>query len=724
MLVGGGTSLMKNLFVAFMLRASRSRTVRRAFFLLPLSIRLKLRGLAVAPNAAGGSAGPDFRELARTIMSNSHRFEQTIAAQTEWKTQGFQRQVGDVEFLETPVVSNKKAVITLDYWDTILGRVRPAEGAKRLTAFRYSLLEWKSRGYSGQRLSAEALHNRRLDSEARQVATGGEAKAMKSIGAMDSANKMAASLNEYLLNSEVLDEKKYTRELEGVCSSELLSKNSVEIISDFYMSADNLEQILSDKRLSFKARKIHSSMDYGKTKRAEGELFVATGFHTNENWLHVGDSQHSDVVMSEKHGAKAHLVERKSITSWNKNDLDVASLAVDLEAHFASDPAGRFILDLSALGISLVTFAVERALSLGRSQVLYLSREGETLARIHEFLLPHFRNLGLPEIQPIYVKCSRASVFFPSFSTDLQLGFEQLGLQYPVSTADSLVDSLSLPDDLAEKIHSRFAKFQRVRTSRVLSYLDESTVDAIRTHLAEQRKIFQALAKHLGVNASAAVVCDLGWRGTINDSISRMLGNEIPGVYLGLNAPLDPSNRYKDKVGLLFDEPRGKAAPASMAFFGPIERAFTIAPASTIRYTHDGDTFGFVVSTAPDAPSSGRSELVIEQLVNGVDSMFEAMLSCGLFGFETEQFVSKIAENWMLNPSENHSATWFDEVHGEGFGTSEVHYQNLQPRVEWFTPGGEALIAKAIQASLWPEGYVRWSKISRLVNVEGGQDGN
>jgi hypothetical protein len=714
---------MKRLFLAFMLRASRSRAIRRTFFLLPLGVRLRLRGLAVVPNSLSASTSSDFSEVVRNIRANSHLFEQSIEAKTSWKTKGFHPQVGNVEFQEPPNVADTYSVVTLDFWDTILGRVRPAEGAKRLTALRFSLLEWKSRGYSGHRLAAEDLHNRRLDSEAKQVTARGEAEGLKSIGAMDSSAQMTPATNQFLLKNEVLDEKKFTRELATVCSSDYLSRNNIEIISDFYMSADDLEEILSDKRISFEVRKIHSSMDYQKTKRGNGDLFLATGLPANQSWLHIGDSPHSDVAMSEKHGAKARLVERKLVTSWNRNDLDIEALASELDAHFDSDAAGRFLLDMSALGISLVTFAVERALSLGRTQVLYLSREGETLARIHEFIAPHLRELGLPEVQPIYVKCSRASVFFPSYANNLQRGLEQLGLQYPVSTAGSLVDSLSLPSDLAEKIHVRFAKFQRFRTSRTLSYLDEDTIAAIQAHLDDQRKIFLVLAEQLGIIASEAVVCDLGWRGTINDSISRMIGTEIPGVYLGLNSPLDLRNQYKNKLGLLFDEPRGKEAPSGLAFFGPIERAFTISPSSTIRYEQHGQDVKFVYSNEPDAPAEGRRSLVDLELRKSVETMFDSLLSCGLFGFETEKFAAKIVENWMRNPGENHSGTWFDEVHGEGFGTSEVHYQNLHPNADWFNASGESLITKSMQASLWPEGYIRWSKIAQLANFEGRKDG-
>lgn len=698
---------MRQVLVSLLLRLSRVSLARTIFFRLPLVVRLKLRQSLIRNELSQKNSSIDLTEAANRI----HRFLNNQSLQpkkVKWETTGFSRTSGSAVLDDDKVVDDYSSRITLDFWDTLIGRTRPAEGAKRLTALRFSIIEWASRGFVGRRESAAKLHHFRLDSESKQVAAQGEAKILTAIGEMSPVLGTESDLTQKLVTQEIEDEKTYTSFIAAGNLDSLLSGRRFEVVSDFYMSGDSLRQIMEKNRPGLNFVRYFSSADYFATKRDSGKLFSLLNLHEEKDWLHIGDSQHSDYDMARLRGARSRLVSRKGTSAWNGNELDFHKLARDVRCHLGTDEPGEYIVDLAIIGVALVTFAYECALEKGKNQIVYVSREGHTLYKIHRYLQASLTEIGLPKIDPVYFPSSRSSVFFPSFADNLEQGFRELSIQYPVSTRDSLIDSVGAVGRLAEQLSLRFSKFQKLSTDNIFKQLGEPLAAELNKHSADQLEKIKKIIMQLGLSAKDALVCDLGWRGTINDSMSRILGFEIPGVYLGLFSSNSDYLKYRDKTGLMFDQNKNPKERAVLDFLGPLERAFTLDDYSVASYIESEDGVFYLQKTAKDGPSKARAEFIEANLSNAVATAWDLMKSCGIFGFESGEFVAETVRKWMSNPNAYHAATWFDEIHLEGFGTNDVHYSKLNLAKEGSDEVSLSRVETALRSSLWPAGYEAW----------------
>lgn len=712
---------IKHLVAKIMLRLARVGALRSIFLLLPMRLRI------VARSFVSGRGGQEplvnhgkFSRIAKEIALSSDSQHSSHDTVLQWTTVGFSRSIGAGALEDVGALSeNPVEILTIDFWDTIIARIRPAEGAKRLTALRISLAHWLENGHLGERIMSRKLHWKRVDIESWQQRRLGEAKVAEVLSELLDGETPGLSSADYFVATELEDEKKYSKPLVPVSTlTSRVKSNQVSVVSDFYMSGAALREIYETHNPDVEISAFYSSSDFGLTKREKGALFKKLGLASNPSWTHIGDSDYSDLSMAQKHGATAFKLERIGETSWNGHEIDESKLVRDIREHLSTDDGGRYLLDVCLTGVALVTFAVEQALSAGKKQVVYVSREGETLLKIHEALEGQLADLGIPKLEAIHLPCSRASVFFPSYWPDLQGGFEELARQHPVITADAAISTLCLPLELAELVSSQIGKLQRVRTARFLQLLDPSTVAHINHFVQEQRSLLLELLTQLGISPDESLVCDIGWRGTINNSLNRITQKEIPGAYLGLHTPLAEGAKPDSKRGLIFDENQKEPAPDHMLLLGPVERAFTLSGASVIRYARNEGQVELVLSEDKDEPTRGRKEFVIDNLQKSATMAADLLFSIGLFGIETKEFTKEIVSRWMTNPNSFHASTWFDENHTEGFGVKgDIHYGKPLPSSAWFEANGHKLVEKAIRESLWPEGYLAWQPVQRLRNI-------
>jgi hypothetical protein len=219
-----------------------------------------------------------------------------------------------------------------------------------------------------------------------------------------------------------------------------------------------------------------------------------------------------------------------------------------------------------------------------------------------------------------------------------------------------------------------------------------------------------------------SLVCDLGWRGTIQDSLERIFRSATCGVYLGLYAPFKSqvsSPHGGEKFGVIWNEVLDKQAPANFTFPGPLERGFTLKGAQTIRYVRNRQ--GKIVSEAVKNDSqkhlSERQASFKEHYPDILKSVAQTFLSFGSFSADTHKIAVSTIASWYENPSTEQADLWFLEKHEEGFGAGDnVHYRNNFPNEKWLGKNLRKTVEKAAQDSFWPQGFLRSSPIVELLN--------
>jgi hypothetical protein len=110
-----------------------------------------------------------------------------------------------------------------------------------------------------------------------------------------------------------------------------------------------------------------------------------------------------------------------------------------------------------------------------------------------------------------------------------------------------------------------------------------------------------------------------------------------------------------------------------------------------------------------DGASEAR-QTSLERVVSIAESVGEAMFSSGFFGRDSGEFVRGVISHMSFDPNSFTSATWFDENHEEGFGTTdqiEKHGDN-EAETDIASFQNSILVSKSQSAILWPQGIHAW----------------
>jgi hypothetical protein len=604
--------------------------------------------------------------------------------------------------------------VTSDLWDTLIGRVRPAEATKRQSALLISFMDWQNSNFNTHRISSCEIHKTRNETETTIYHRGKQPEITEVI------SQTLKNLKIFGLDPKQIVQFEIDQEIENsyVINSVLdpLSLDLKMIISDHYYSGKILQEICNalfefERNDDFA---IYSSADFGVTKSMDGKLFLAVMDSAQmKDWEHVGDNPWSDIECAKKHGAKTSLVTVIPGSSWNMHDLHIDLMSRDMSNSLCVDDLGRYLCDVATISYGLIGFAIEEALAHKANKVLYLSREGEFLSGAHKLLNKHLSKYSIPLLEPVHLPCSRSSILLASFGPDRIIeALEEISLQYPRMTVRTFCSTVGLSFELTNQImESRiFSSTTLYATKFIYSDLLGDFVSQITDEVASNRIKIVSLLNQLEIIEGGFVVCDVGWRGSIQDALERIIEKRILGIYLGLRKPFNRKGFIENKKGLVFDEMRDQPASAIYDFVGPIERAFTLTDRQVSGYGISSD--GSIVpiySQNKEKIADWRFQAHqdhFEMIFNAVSSKW---LSSGIFGSESKAAVSSALENWFLNPNIYHSDLWFSEKHGEEFGAGDnVHYLIEEPNKKWLSKAGKKEVLRAVRLSAWPLGYIRW----------------
>lgn len=327
----------------------------------------------------------------------------------------------------------------------------------------------------------------------------------------------------------------YVAEIEIACEKELLlprqgmkeifdyavdSGKRVNIVSDMYLGADVLEEIIASFGFSGYDG-ILVSCDYGTSKGEKLFDRYRESVHAS-SYLHIGDNALADGVNARGHGIDSFLIP-SGIDLMRASSMRRALYYA--KGNFNRRVLGEFIAQLfqdpfslcgSGGGVPIEAFSVLGKCFISPIVFIYLKKVKEKIAKEKfdkillgardGYLFDKIIKLGLTDMEPSrfeYVYISRVLAF-------------QLGLGHPVVDED----------------YNKYSKFVDLNDFGKENF--DSEMDTPYKSTKENYKVY--LSKH-GIDLSGKYLfCDLISSGTVQHSIQFMFSRGLEGFYLGRNS--------------------------------------------------------------------------------------------------------------------------------------------------------------------------------------------
>lgn len=535
------------------------------------------------------------------------------------------------------VARRAATVVSFDIWDTVLRRDTAPEAMKLQSARLLWLLGGSAlRGdppvleLYRARLAAEAAVSSGPDREYRFV-DAAQAWVQETVRPTV-ADLDRVALVEALVAHELSAEMFASRG--DAAAGELLTRladDGVEIglLSDFYLGAAELDEILAAAGVPAVASFVAVSSDAGVAKRS-GRLFELIRTERDlapSRWVHVGDSLAADVIAAEDSGIGAvHYVNDYELALQKGHEETLRgllrgnplaaqqSVARDVGDSSPSSPEGpagdtaRYGARIAPLIGGYALFALERALRVGVETMYCFTREGEFVGEaVTELIKNDVFGLATPGglaaagrdyPRVAVLEVSRLATFNASLDTIDPSSLMRMWTMYPSQSPMALGQTLKVSPDVLTAACRRVGlrpdeEITNPWTSQQVGDLlkDPGFIAAAnRQRVHDREALLQYLESH-GIDRDGSetlFVVDLGWRGTIQDNLAYLVPDRtIHGTYLGLLRYLNPQPPNVDKSAWLFDSNRGEE-PGYLGPAAAIETLFNAAGGSVIGYNIEG----------------------------------------------------------------------------------------------------------------------------------------
>jgi FMN phosphatase YigB (HAD superfamily) len=638
-------------------------------------------------------------------------------------------------------------LVTLDVWDTIIVRTRPADSAKLATARR----QWLR---LGNRLPASIqspwdLFDLRVAAEADIAASRSHEEytieealhAVYRFVLPDAADADVAEMVALDARTEWDDEIAATQPVREIWAmlTALFKRDDapqVALVSDFYVGADRIRLLLDAHGWPWPDSPIFVSCEEHASKRLDGSLFRLVREHFGvdaSEHLHIGDNAHSDGTMQVATGGRSAVLQLSPralpgpgaltgdslVACWAVLRRQLHDLA-EVHAQFRAegDHASRALwagISSAPLAVAVVARAIEVARVKGIDRIHYLSREGQFLAQVHQVVAPVLMSGAGEPPQAVHLEVSRRATFGASLADASHEQMQRMWRMYGAQSPRALLVSLGAEVEDFTPFLSRHglaidtAIGDIARNKQVQAFLEDPAVsEKLAEVLAARREqLLGYFAQETDLDAPELIVVDVGWRGSIQDNLAHVLSHtQIHGVYLGLFPFLNdqPPNVVKEAVG--FNANVGE----EYAFAEPpaaVERPWTPHVPSTIGYRLEGGRYLAV----HDIETSASPAIATFQrgVLDGAVAVAEFLVGFGFSIPMVHEMVQAELRQYYERPWGGAADLWFGSDHDDTFGALNVTpFGKNKPNQAWLGSGAASLRARAAADSRWETGFDAW----------------
>ncbi|MBR6033842.1 MAG: HAD family hydrolase [Clostridia bacterium] len=628
-------------------------------------------------------------------------------------------------------MENKKKIISFDVWDTIIKRKCHPEETKLYTA-KYIYLSCNDKLVKDYADIYKILLRRDEIEEkfVRQKASQHEDEEYRILDVLNELQKDIlgcdtpdVELSKEWVRAEVEQEKRVTYINPDILPVfEKYKDLDMYCISDFYMSGEDLEEIINNLNLPVKFKKVFCSSDYllnkksgNLYKQAEKELNITPAEH-----IHVGDNDYSDIQIANSIGIETIKINKTppyfepkrernfkfDFSQIKKDDTTIENRLYNLGT------------ELSPLLYFFVYNIVEHAIRNKINHVYYFTREGEKFIKIHEkFEARNPFGVTLPTCSLLEV--SRMATFSASLNNFSIGELLRLWSQYRVQSMKALFKTLAIDITQYQKYMDKYEinieediyePWFNIKVQKL--FRDEEFVNSVNEKLKEKRQqLIEYFENQNIVNDDKKILCvDIGWRGTIQDNLAYIFNKKtIEGYYITLfdyyNAQPKNTKKYKfikNKDVILQD-----VAPALTVF----EMIFSSNTGSVIEYKD-----GIAIRKAKKEETEIVQKYITyiqEGIFAGADIINEYMEIHPFEASEFDRYIENLVTNVRKNPNKDLMEVYYKLVMNDTFGTGKYVDKNgnklsLLGRLNIFK------CRKQLQNETWKEAYIKYNHIEYI----------
>ncbi|OAB42993.1 HAD hydrolase-like protein [Paenibacillus glacialis] len=477
------------------------------------------------------------------------------------------------------VLELEKKVVFFDVFDTIILRRVDPEYVKKIWAKRLSI-------QFGGFMEYQELYRLRNTMEAEMCIANNDSGMDMEFNYKELINSMYKVLIQRGLIDSSIDSKLFTSHCENIeIETEMsvqfidpqwieivttLKENNVEIycVSDFYLTSEMMISLFTKHGIYKYIDKLYVSSEYLLTKKS-GRFYAQVLQENNlkpSDVFMVGDNEYSDYEVPSTKGIDSYHLDRKEqhdfYASFRRQVENLNYYTRELvKISKKMSQKGNF-LEISCSLFYYIDSLHKQLMKNNVKNIFFFSREGEFLLKLFNLYQKMEGYENVQYIKPHYLKVSRKSTFLPSLKSLDTESFETLFRQYINISIFDFLSSLNFEEELIgqvarnlnvdayEKINDfpLSEQFSRLKGEELFREIYEQTRVEQKNNFLDYIDQFQVDLKQEGMH-----IVDVGWKGTIQDNIYRILDSNVlvEGYYLGLVASGDIQETNR-KQGLLF----------------------------------------------------------------------------------------------------------------------------------------------------------------------------
>ena len=343
------------------------------------------------------------------------------------------------------------------------------------------------------------------------------------------------------------------------------------LVSDFYTDKELIETVLKKFEIFDYFSSIYISSEKA-CRKSTGNLYKLILKELGLNPIDItmiGDNYKSDYEVPRSLGLNAIYRQYidKNITVTEKELVRLYNQI--LFSNSKKAPFNIFLADI----VFFISKLHKKMIQDDVQIALFCSREGQLLKRLFDI----YQDTFLGENQKIcteYFYVSRRSTLYSSFTSLENEEFEMIFRQYKKITLQNFLLNLNFANNEITLI----CQDLKEKPTYVLT-VDDHLLEKLKKHpqfitkFNKEKKDSQLLRDYierLTKNQNEVYLVDVGWKGTIQDSIKKALPDKrIVGYYLGLMLNVYSVENKTDKTGLLFSD-----YPNKSEFYDIVSRNF------------------------------------------------------------------------------------------------------------------------------------------------------
>ena len=633
---------------------------------------------------------------------------------------------------------NKK-IISFDIWDTIIKRKCHPEETKLYTA-KYIMLKYNKElkeKYKDiyqiliKRDEIEAnfckeMEEKGLDTEYRILDVFN--KLQKEIFIEE---KTSNEISQEWIKAEIEQEKEVTYINPDILPIfEKYKDRKMYCISDFYMTSENLKEILDNLNFPVRFEKIYSSADYLLNKKS-GNLYKKFEEELNikpEDHIHVGDNPFSDIQVAQQLGIETIQIKKEELYFEPKRERTINFDYEKIKKDKSTLENRLFNLgtELSPLlyffNYNIIEYAIKNNIDI----VYYFTREGERFIKGHDIIAENNPfTLDVPKAELLEV--SRMATFSASLNEFSIAELLRLWSQYRVQSMTALFKTLAIDIEPYKPYMGKYdininedivEPWFNVNVQALCR--DEEFLEKINKEIKRKREeLLEYFAKRKIKNDNTPMLTvDIGWRGTIQDNIAYIFDNKfITGFYITLYDyyNVQPKNTKKIK----FIKNRQLILEDISSIITVLEMIFSSNTGSVIEYKN-----GEAIRKLKKEEIQTVQKYIdfIQQGMNeGAKVINEAMKIHPFEAQEFDTYVENIIRKIKNNPDPDLVNVYYDLVMNDTFGTGKYISKKNEKlgKLERFNI---IKCRRKLRAELWKEAYMKYNHIEYMKGLMGVKD--